>query len=642
MKTRIVGIIAAVLMTAAAANAQITVIPGNLIVPANYSLSCGGTWTQVRTLSWGPVLPGNNPNTQYPPAGSPVSFVIMETDKSDIAPNQTDATLIVTAPNGWQFRANPTSGASVYVANDGDLTQLAVSVTPSTITISFKSNVNGNKRDALYVMGIDAVPTDGLIGSTPTRYAYRLTGTAGGTAVMNGIVSYNGTNPYNPNDSTNTSNATRFLELRLTTGSYSNGGYLKFTTQPSNVTACDDIVAVLQSVDCAGNPTTIDFPASVPVTFSAVPSPASTDLPMYGNIGTNYGNGTLTVTAHIRRNPGVYTLTAASSYPDALSDPFSVSACPPSDLVWTTDPNVIQGYAFLPLQPNPLVLQLQDEWGNPSYASGSVALTLEEWDYGTSGWVPSPVTVTINDAANHPQAIQPNANIVFSNVEVHADASYLGPFRFIPTITVSGVTTSASNEFTFSDPVPVQLVSFSGSLRNGAVTLTWKTATEADNYGFEVERALSEEGPWSNIGFREGNGTSNVPRSYEFIDPLRNLPPAEAVYYRLRQIDRSGAFAYSPTVRVNLSGLSESSRIEIVPTAIRGNGSIRLFLEEPSVVTLSVFDLSGREVYVIGRDISFETGSHSLPMNISGLQRGMYILRCVTGSNVLTSKFFSF
>ena len=37
-------------------------------------------------------------------------------------------------------------------------------------------------------------------------------------------------------------------------------------------------------------------------------------------------------------------------------------------------------------------------------------------------------------------------------------------------------------------PLPVELSSFTASVKDQQVTLYWKTETEVDNYGFEVER----------------------------------------------------------------------------------------------------------------------------------------------------------
>ena len=72
-------------------------------------------------------------------------------------------------------------------------------------------------------------------------------------------------------------------------------------------------------------------------------------------------------------------------------------------------------------------------------------------------------------------------------------------------------------------PLPVELSSFSALVNSNNVNLNWKTATEVNNNGFEVQREVrnqkSEAGSqWEKIGFVQGHGNSNSPKEYSFID----------------------------------------------------------------------------------------------------------------------------
>ncbi|MBU0558500.1 MAG: hypothetical protein KKG93_02785, partial [Bacteroidetes bacterium] len=60
--------------------------------------------------------------------------------------------------------------------------------------------------------------------------------------------------------------------------------------------------------------------------------------------------------------------------------------------------------------------------------------------------------------------------------------------------------------FTVNESLPVTLTSFSAEAENGSVLLTWQTATELNNYGFEIERSLSDATDWQKIGFVPGSG----------------------------------------------------------------------------------------------------------------------------------------
>ena len=105
----------------------------------------------------------------------------------------------------------------------------------------------------------------------------------------------------------------------------------------------------------------------------------------------------------------------------------------------------------------------------------------------------------------------------------------------------------------YSGPLPVELTSFSATRIGSKVKLNWKTATEVNNYGFDVERSVISNGErnlsWETIGFVNGNGNSNSPKNYSFED--KNV--TEGKYcYTIKQIDNDGQFEYSKTIEVNV------------------------------------------------------------------------------------------
>ncbi len=70
--------------------------------------------------------------------------------------------------------------------------------------------------------------------------------------------------------------------------------------------------------------------------------------------------------------------------------------------------------------------------------------------------------------------------------------------------------------------LPVELTSFSALAIGSTVKLNWNTATEINNYGFEIERKMgsiqSTIYNYEKIGFINGNGNSNSPKSYSYQD----------------------------------------------------------------------------------------------------------------------------
>ena len=89
--------------------------------------------------------------------------------------------------------------------------------------------------------------------------------------------------------------------------------------------------------------------------------------------------------------------------------------------------------------------------------------------------------------------------------------------------------------------VPVELISFNASLNGVNVTLTWTTASQLNNRGFEIERK-SGNGDYQSISFIKGDGTTTEQKSYSYTD--KELQEGDYTY-RLKQIDFDSSVHYS-------------------------------------------------------------------------------------------------
>lgn len=71
-------------------------------------------------------------------------------------------------------------------------------------------------------------------------------------------------------------------------------------------------------------------------------------------------------------------------------------------------------------------------------------------------------------------------------------------------------------------------------------TVKWATASELDNFGYDVYRAESSEGPFVRVSASviEGGGTTDEVRRYEFVDDT--IDPHKTYYYYVESISMSG------------------------------------------------------------------------------------------------------
>jgi len=80
--------------------------------------------------------------------------------------------------------------------------------------------------------------------------------------------------------------------------------------------------------------------------------------------------------------------------------------------------------------------------------------------------------------------------------------------------------------------------------------LKWSTATEVDNFGFDIYRSTSEEGPFERINQTPipGAGTVDEPRSYEYED--EDIDPTRDYYYYVESISIDGIREqFSPIIK---------------------------------------------------------------------------------------------
>lgn len=170
-------------------------------------------------------------------------------------------------------------------------------------------------------------------------------------------------------------------------------------------------------------------------------------------------------------------------------------------------------------------------------------------------------------------------------------------------------------------PLPVELVSFTALAHAGKVELNWSTATEVNNYGFDIERkAVNRE--WTKVGFVEGKGTTNAPQDYSFRE---NLASSGKYAYRLKQIDRNGKFSYSMEVET-VVGLApeEYTLTQNYPNPFNPSTTIRFALKTSGHASLRVFNTAGQQVKALFDEVAEAGKVYSVLFDGTGLASGTY------------------
>ena len=188
--------------------------------------------------------------------------------------------------------------------------------------------------------------------------------------------------------------------------------------------------------------------------------------------------------------------------------------------------------------------------------------------------------------------------------------------------------------------LPVELVSFSTICHPSAgkdgiskIELRWKTETEVNNYGFEIERRQIGAHNWQKVGFAAGNGTSNIEHTYSYTDQVQSGTYA----YRLKQIDNDGAFEYSYESEVIVGAPSAYTLRQNYPNPFNPATVISYDVPKNEAVSLKIYNALGQEVMILVNETK-EAGSYTERFNASNLPSGLYYAKLTIGTMTKTIK----
>jgi DNA-binding beta-propeller fold protein YncE len=181
--------------------------------------------------------------------------------------------------------------------------------------------------------------------------------------------------------------------------------------------------------------------------------------------------------------------------------------------------------------------------------------------------------------------------------------------------------------------LPVELTSFIAVVEKEKVILKWETATEVNNYGFEILR-FTQNDKWGKIGFVDGHGNSNSPKEYSFTD--KNLTGGSHFSYRLKQVDIDGSYEYSDIVEVEFVP-TEFALYQNYPNPFNPSTKIKYSLPQETAVTIKVFDILGEEVMTLVNEKQ-EAGTYEIDFDGGNLVSGIYVYQMQAGSFSNTKK----
>ena len=202
--------------------------------------------------------------------------------------------------------------------------------------------------------------------------------------------------------------------------------------------------------------------------------------------------------------------------------------------------------------------------------------------------------------------------------------------------------------------LPVDLHAFSALCEGSTVVLTWTTASETDNQGFLLERAVgcvemlhATSLQWDVIASYEthpelaGQGNSSARYDYTFVDA--SVEPGQSYGYRLSDVSTSGEVHVYDIIFTALPELPKEAVLEPpFPNPFNPETKIAYQLAESGPVEIVVYDLLGRRVHALVDEVQ-SAGSYTVYWQGNNrlgekVATGTYVIVLKTAEGVLTRK----
>ncbi|MBL1214217.1 MAG: T9SS type A sorting domain-containing protein [Ignavibacteriae bacterium] len=195
------------------------------------------------------------------------------------------------------------------------------------------------------------------------------------------------------------------------------------------------------------------------------------------------------------------------------------------------------------------------------------------------------------------------------------------------------------------DPLPVELIANSlvatYDTETGISELAWATATEVNNYGFDIWRKVYDKNGNvvsgnQKIGFVEGHGNSNSPKAYSWKDENVMQVVDMLHQYQINQVDIDGTTEAFPLVEVTIDdkmlGIDNFEVNPNYPNPFNPTTTVSYELNENSPVTINVYNTLGEQVFSENQGVK-DKGLHKMTFDGSDLASGMYMLEVRTPEN---------
>ena len=199
-----------------------------------------------------------------------------------------------------------------------------------------------------------------------------------------------------------------------------------------------------------------------------------------------------------------------------------------------------------------------------------------------------------------------------------------------PNATITAGTNSPSGTCVLF--LPIELAAFKAEAIDNDIKLHWRTESEKDNAGFELQRSENAE-DFKTLQFVVGAGTSAEPKEYNFTD--KAIRKGQVYYYRLKQTDFNGSFSFSKLVVVR----PQNGKLEVgefFPNPANSQIKINISLAESNNLQIYIYYPGGQLMRTETR--VGNAGEQEISLDTNSLAAGIYFVKIVMGGEQVYRK----
>lgn len=239
--------------------------------------------------------------------------------------------------------------------------------------------------------------------------------------------------------------------------------------------------------------------------------------------------------------------------------------------------------------------------------------TYTESDYNTSTSGPDPKTVTFTPAVS----VTESDHVVATATDANGNTS-----EFIAQ----------------SQQLPVELVGLDAAASESSVRLSWQTASEKNNAGFEVQRQSDEDDGWKQVGYVESKaqgGSTTEATSYQYT--VEDLPVGTHTF-RLKQVNLDGSSTSTSPVSVKIRMQEAVKLTAPAPNPVSTSAATSFAVKEQAKTTIMLYNTLGQRVTTVYNGTPPAGEQQSARIDVTDLPSGTYFLRLEAGGETAAER----